>query len=481
MQTTAQQVDGAVAEYECRRERLAELEAEAESILLELSRQILTSRQAAAQAKAKARRGDQPDSALTLQPSWRQIEEDLATLERHRDEQERHLREIQRQRDDIQATLDKLHVQRDLLKTRLRSAEKRLTPEGRKRVTRYRQMLALLAVLAVAAVLAWWIVPRRGESPTGLGAGRVESDFEAAPAAPEGKAAASARGPAAVLLDSLVLYLTFEPETFERVGYQVVVKDLSGHGNHGLVYGPRATENGQVGHCLSLDGIGDYIRFPTLLNTEMEENEAFTLSVWVRDTTYKENACILDGVYPPARGPQLARHARGRKFAFVGPLSITECSAGGFGTQKWHHVVGVWDRSGTLLFVNGKLVGQEGGREFRYNWAARKPEPCVIVGCRGEQAFETYFAGEIDELLMFNRALTQDEVETLYRAGSQGTRPEPPATDPPLGDLPTGEELDHAALARHQREMERRGPPFSRGCRASRPPRWRSRRTETVP
>ena len=80
LQSTTQQVDGAVVEYERRLKRLTRLEAEAESILSELCHQIRVHRQAAAKTRGRRLPDGQADAVVTDRAPLEKTEEDLAAL-----------------------------------------------------------------------------------------------------------------------------------------------------------------------------------------------------------------------------------------------------------------------------------------------------------------------------------------------------------------------------------------------------------------
>ncbi|MHC4399750.1 MAG: protein kinase domain-containing protein [Planctomycetota bacterium] len=458
LQSTTQVVDGAIAQYERRRRRLAGVQAEAESVLAELDRQIYANRMAAEKTKGKM--------SAKARASRQAIQESLAALEKHRDRQRSHLDQIRSQVGEVEATLAKLRRQRDLLMARLQSAKARLGPEESGRIGRYRLALALLGALLVVVVVVWALLPSGSSIQQADVAERPQPDSKPEPKPkpkPEPKPPLpTLPEPAESLLEGLILYLTFEPETFRSAGHRVVVEDLSGRENYGLVYGPEPMQAGRVGQCITLDGIGDYIRFPTLLNTEVEQNDAFSLSIWIHDTKYKENVCIIDGVYSTDKGPKLTRQAEGRRLTFAGLRQSPECSAGGVGARAWHHVVGVWHGGGVFLFVDGELVDRQAAVSTPPPQRPRKPMPCTILGCRLEQEFETYYAGLVDEVLMFNRALAEVEVKTLYRMGMEGDRPEPPDPDPPIASLPPGPKLDEKEIAQHLDWIEQHRERFAR-------------------
>lgn len=103
---------------------------------------------------------------------------------------------------------------------------------------------------------------------------------------------------------------------------------------------------------------------------------------------------------------------------------------------KWHHVVGTYKEPLLVLYVDGQEVGQR--ENERINDIAKKnkfvPPPgfaalgggrfapfmigCQIIGRSTKGQRPSYgTAGLIDEVAVFNHALSEDEVTTLWRQG----------------------------------------------------------------
>ncbi len=152
LQSTTQQVDGAVAHYQRRRNHLARLQPEGRAILRELSARIKENEEAAAAAEQMLESAAGAEAEQAALAKKQECGEHVEALRRQIGEQERQLEEIEHQLGQADATLARLHSQRDVLKARLRAAEARRTMEvGRPRARRL--WLAVAAVAAIAAGL----------------------------------------------------------------------------------------------------------------------------------------------------------------------------------------------------------------------------------------------------------------------------------------------------------------------------------------
>ena len=85
----------------------------------------------------------------------------------------------------------------------------------------------------------------------------------------------------------------------------------------------------------------------------------------------------------------------------------------------WHHVAAVVDRTGTTpeLYIDGKLESQGPSRGAIITANINSRSPLNVGGFAGEVS-ET--AGAVDELVIFNSALSAGEVQTMVDAGGTG-------------------------------------------------------------
>jgi len=101
---------------------------------------------------------------------------------------------------------------------------------------------------------------------------------------------------------------------------------------------------------------------------------------------------------------------------------------------NWHHVVGTFDGAVAKVYVDGWPVGaQRHGTGIMTNTfynltiGANRSNPDPKYG-----EVDASFNGMMDDVMMFNRALSDDEVQALFESqgGVLGPKPAPP---PPAG------------------------------------------------
>ncbi|MFX0065361.1 MAG: LamG domain-containing protein [Candidatus Hermodarchaeota archaeon] len=106
--------------------------------------------------------------------------------------------------------------------------------------------------------------------------------------------------------------------------------------------------------------------------------------------------------------------------------TISYRPTGGFQTDLWYHVAGVWD--GTLntgaikLYMNGQLVGTNTPTKSQLN--APSGNYNLTIG-RNTYSQSMYFNGAIDEVRILSRALNSTEILTDYNAPFGQYAPQP--------------------------------------------------------
>jgi len=200
---------------------------------------------------------------------------------------------------------------------------------------------------------------------------------------------------------SQVLYLPFDHDDGSYA------RDRGGYVNHGIVYGA-ARVAGKVGSALGFDGVDDYVRVPD--SASLDVSDAVTMAAWVRPAPMthfeavmrKETAYLLE-----RRGADL----------FAPVLYIDgEYRAGPgipYTVDEWVHVAGTYDSETREIrsYRNGELVGTTtltGLTTFKIAVSALD----LYVG-----SFELiagfFFNGVMDEIRLYNRALSAAEIARL--------------------------------------------------------------------
>jgi hypothetical protein len=182
------------------------------------------------------------------------------------------------------------------------------------------------------------------------------------------------------------------------------VTDASGNGNTGTISGATRT-TGHSGGGLSFDGVNDWVTVADAPSLDL--TTAMTLEAWVRPsalgTTWrtvvlKEQPAQL--VYALYAGTDTASRPSANVFTnadhgLLGPSALT--------TNTWTHLAMTWDQSTVRLYVNGVQVSSAA-----LSGTARTSDSPLRIG--GNAIWPEWFNGIIDEVRVYNRALTAAEV-----------------------------------------------------------------------
>lgn len=183
--------------------------------------------------------------------------------------------------------------------------------------------------------------------------------------------------------------------------------------NNGTFVGNASFTAGRVGQGFLFDGSGDGVSLGNAVNLRLQ---TFTIEAWV-----KRGSTSLVSHDPYHSGIILSYPDGGYGFAFWddGRLFLTQNGSGAvFSTQmvtdtNYHHVAVTKTGGTVMIYVDG--VGESVGP---YNPTFVFGGP-VAIGARGGDLVAS-FLGTIDEISVYNRALTGAEIQAIYNAGSDG-------------------------------------------------------------
>lgn len=191
--------------------------------------------------------------------------------------------------------------------------------------------------------------------------------------------------------------------------------------NHGNVYGG-TWGPGWIKGALNFDGSDDYFETSddSLINFTM--NDSFSISLW---TLPVESGCLLSKMkaenYDTCFGYNLLWFDSDQALTFVLEASRWYSMAiytpnGSVPAGSWNHIVIVYDNRDVSIFINGQ---QKATDYFRLDSGDTYPDKNLALGVKSYRSYMThYFTGSIDDVRIFNKALSQSEIELLYSTGN---------------------------------------------------------------
>ncbi|QQS59825.1 LamG domain-containing protein [Candidatus Peregrinibacteria bacterium] len=167
------------------------------------------------------------------------------------------------------------------------------------------------------------------------------------------------------------------------------------------------TTTGKINEALTFNGSSDYIRTPTIAL-----NSSFTVSFWMKPTNL-HNYGDPFSAGTSDKHLSFVTYADGHIYFNIGDGSnwgnpiVT--GAGTLQNDQWYHVLGVYDGAKTKLYIDGVSQGVASNSAYSLN-------EVLNLGARTANGY--YFAGQLDDIRIYDKALTNAEVEELYNSGT---------------------------------------------------------------
>ena len=194
--------------------------------------------------------------------------------------------------------------------------------------------------------------------------------------------------------------------------------DLSGNNNTGTMTNMSRSSSpkpGISGQALSFDGVDDYVNVGTPTGWS---NTAGTLSVWVKPD-FADDVGTNEGIFTMYTGDTnyLKLYYRGYTSTWDfyqnhSGETVVSSLLQNFVAGTWIHITTTWNSNGKNIYINGIYQNHDA-----------TPLSLTIAPCRmgldGYAGGSSYFNGLIDEVRIYNRALTAGEIQQLYQIGAR--------------------------------------------------------------
>jgi hypothetical protein len=180
-----------------------------------------------------------------------------------------------------------------------------------------------------------------------------------------------------------------------------VAEDSSGNGNDGNLVRDPEWVDGKYGKAL---------KFSTAQRHKVEIphsdsfatiTEAVTMEAWVNPANF--SAWFSFGVKGDITYGMFINPARYVRIHYSGGSTL-DTPANSINANEWTHVVGTYDGTTVRIYLNGEVKA-----EMDASAAIAANASSYVIG--GTQESRDWFDGMIDEVKLYNRGLTEDEVK----------------------------------------------------------------------
>jgi len=186
--------------------------------------------------------------------------------------------------------------------------------------------------------------------------------------------------------------------------------DMSGNNHHGIVHGATLTTNrfGNKNTAYSFNGVDTYI---DLTNTDtLNMFSGFTLAAWVSFTNNNYDGSVGGSIvskhinyYPNGFTMSVFKSnvylaANNSDYFITTPETYND--------GKWHLFTGVYNGTTLLIYVDGVLKASGSA-----NYTIGNDMNIRI----GADSYLSFFNGKIDDVRIWNRALNENEILTLFK------------------------------------------------------------------
>lgn len=197
-------------------------------------------------------------------------------------------------------------------------------------------------------------------------------------------------------------------------------------GNNGTINGGVTYSSGEVGQSFLFDGSSGYVSIPASSSLDVGSGSGMTIECWIWPNNLGPGDAqpIVEWDDPDTVGVQLWLENPYTLFGNLRDASGTdymmESAAGTINTTGWQHVAETYDQASgnAYLYINGVQVASA-------NFGTITPNTSLPLyfGTRAAQGYPgsgDLYSGGLDEVSIYNRALSPSEISAIYAAGHSG-------------------------------------------------------------
>lgn len=198
--------------------------------------------------------------------------------------------------------------------------------------------------------------------------------------------------------------------------------DESGNSNHGTVYDTDLTEDrfGNLNSCYQFD-VNKYI---SVNDNNFFRDSNFTISYWFYQDSLNYNYTNRGGIFFGNSGPGSISILLNKDYKYIRSCSNIISSSGNdiFPINNWYHIVLIHNGSNAInkVYVNTELEYETTSIELCDIQSNFK----LLFGKNYFTVSPDYHEGKLDDIGVWNRALSLQEIQNLYTSNENLSIPE---------------------------------------------------------
>jgi hypothetical protein len=214
-------------------------------------------------------------------------------------------------------------------------------------------------------------------------------------------------------IDDPILYYTMDSADISGS----TITDRGSGGNNGtLQNSPTTGATGKIGQAIAFDGMSEYIDAGA--GSALNITSTITLAAWINCTGQNSSPSqnSSGAIFRKENDYTLyITSTNGILFGIFGGANAQLTSA--IGLNAWHHVAATYDGSQMLIYLDGTQVASAAN-------TMAIPTSSDHLGIGAGLIFgDQHFAGALDEMRVYNRALSSSEIAALFNFTGNSAKP----------------------------------------------------------
>ncbi len=196
------------------------------------------------------------------------------------------------------------------------------------------------------------------------------------------------------------------------------VEDTSGNSRDGVAINSPSVVAGKLNNCFYFNG-NNYVNCGDIAN--FERTDSFSLECWFKTSSGLQSLIARIGSTPPYQGWKLDIGNTGVVRFYLINSSVNLISVyvnQNYSDNVWHHCVITYDGSSSALGIHIYMDEIDKGLTINSNSLTGTIQTSYICSISSMNGGIYYFNGLIDEVLIYDKELTQEEVTYKYNSGT---------------------------------------------------------------